>query len=360
MTNTYRRNRKNKMPMIEAKSEAQKLAFAPLSFQATIAMRDLKILKTLEDNKEGLTVEEIKNKLNLTEYAISTLLEVALSLNIVSKNENEKFKLTKLGLVIQNDPMTIANMDFVNDVCYQGAFYTKESILNKKPEGLKTFGNWPTIYEGLSELPEKVKESWFKFDHYYSDISFDECLPIIFEENPLTIFDIGGNTGKFTIKCLNYNENVKVKMLDLEKQINLAKPNIEKNADITRASFHPVNMLETNIDIPDGAEAVWMSQFLDCFSKPEIENILRNIAKSLKDSAFVYILEPFWDKQNFKAATLSLNHTSLYFMTMANGNSKMYSSKEMEKMLKNTGFKIEKMYNNLGDNDYTLLKCKKI
>ncbi len=38
-------------------------------------------------------------------------------------------------------------------------FYLEDSIKKEKPEGLKVFGNWPTIYHGLSELPDQVKKN---------------------------------------------------------------------------------------------------------------------------------------------------------------------------------------------------------
>ena len=47
-------------------------------------------------------------------------------------------------------------MDFNHDVNYRGMFFLEEALKNEKPEGLKTLGDWPTIYEGLSKLPEEV------------------------------------------------------------------------------------------------------------------------------------------------------------------------------------------------------------
>ena len=40
-------------------------------------------------------------------------------------------------------------MDFIHDVNYKGLFHLEESIETGKPEGLKEFGEWQTIYEGL-------------------------------------------------------------------------------------------------------------------------------------------------------------------------------------------------------------------
>ena len=61
-----------------------------------------------------------------------------------------------------------------------GLFYLDEALREGKPAGLKVFGEWPTIYEALSSLPEQVKKSWFGFDHFNSDNSFKEALELVF------------------------------------------------------------------------------------------------------------------------------------------------------------------------------------
>ena len=63
-------------------------------------------------------------------------------------------------------------MDFVHDVCYKGLFHLEESIETGKPAGLKELGDWPTVYEGLSQLPPDIQKSWFAFDHFFSDMLF--------------------------------------------------------------------------------------------------------------------------------------------------------------------------------------------
>ena len=186
-----------KMKMVEAKSLAQKIAFAPFSFQAIKSMVDLGILKLIDESlPDGISVEDIEKKLKLNHYTVSTLLEVGTFSDVVELKDN-KYNITKIGQCFLYDTMTKVNFNFVNDVCYQGMFYLKDSFVNSKPEGLKCFGNWKTIYEGLSSLPEDVKKSWFDFDHFYSDNSFEQVIKIILESNPKRVFDIGCNTGKF-------------------------------------------------------------------------------------------------------------------------------------------------------------------
>lgn len=348
------------MSAIDARFEAQKLAFAPLSFQAAKALRDLGILEQLDKHHEsGLSVPELMERLKLSEYTISTLLEVAFSLNLVQLRSENQFVLTKIGQFILHDQMTKVNMDFVNDVCYEGAFHLQESFLSSKPHGLKAFGNWPVIYEGLAQLPEQVKKSWFTFDHYYSDLAFNEALDIVLRNQPLNIYDIGGNTGKGAIECLKKSPIAKVTICDLPGQLAVAKENLNDKGLLDRVVLHAINLLEADAELPRGADVVWMSQFLDCFSKEQIVSILQKVSRSIDERCEVFILEPFWDKQKYEAATFSLNHTSLYFTCMANGNSKMYSFNEMLNCINQSGLKLQAVYDNIGEHDYTLLKCLK-
>ena len=79
---------------------------------------------------------------------------------------------------------------------------------------------------------------------------------------------------------------------------------------------------------------------------------------ALEDGGFVYIQEPFWDKQEFESGAFSLQQTSLYFTAIANGNSQMYDSKVFMKCLEAAGFEVVEETDRIGVTQ-TLLKCSK-
>ncbi len=249
-------------------------------------------------------------------------------------------------------------MDFVHDVNYLGMFNLQESIRNGKPEGLKVFGEWDTIYEGLSELPEKVKESWFAFDHYYSDYAFPELMPIIFKGSPGKILDVGGNTGKFSIKCAEHNNEVLLTILDHPGQTKVAEKAIEEAGFEDRINTKSLNLLDGTKPFPRGYDIIWMSQFLDCFSQEEILSLLQRSYEAMDENSSLLILETYWDKQKFEASTYSLHATSLYFTCLANGNSQMYHSEDMLNLLEKAGLYVEKAYEDIGVS-HTLFKCRK-
>ncbi len=354
MSVTYGKDDKS---AIQAKFDAQKISFGPVMFHAAKLLRDLGILKTIIKNRKGITLDEIAKQLNLSRYGVKILLEAGLSLELVCV-KNDLYYITKTGYFILNDDLTRVNMDFTNDVNYLGMFKLKESIINHEPEGLKIFGDWNTIYEALTELPDKVQESWYKFDHYYSDYAFPEILPVVFEDKPRKILDVGGNTGKFAIKCAEYDDNVEITILDLPGQINDALKNIRKNNMENRINTHTINLLDHSKPFPEGADVIWMSQFLDCFSQDDIYELLLRSYKAMSEDSSLFILETYWDKQRFKASTYSLHATSLYFACIANGCSQMYHSEDLLNLIDKANMKVVKEINDVGVS-HTLFKCKK-
>lgn len=343
---------------LDAKYEAQKIAFAPIMFQASIALRDLGIMSFLmKKRKSGVSVPQIAEELNLSNYGVKVLLEAGLSLRMV-KQKGDLYFITKIGYFINNDELTRANMDFTQDVNYKGMFSLKESIKNGKPEGLKEFGNWPTVYEALSELPDNIRKSWFAFDHFYSDYSFPEVMPILFDIKPKKIMDVGGNTGKFSLQCAAYNPDVEMTIVDLPGQIKDAKENIANAGFEGRVHYHPINLLGDKVELPKGFDIIWMSQFLDCFSQEEISKLLNYAMEAMDENTSLFIMETYWDKQRFEASTYSLHATSLYFTAIANGNSQMYHSQDMLKLIDQAGMYVQEEWHEVGIS-HSLYRCMK-
>ena len=345
---------------LEAKGIAQFIAFGPVIFQVSRVLRNSGILKEIEESGvDGLTIEEIIEKVKLPNYGVRVLLESGLGIGLIIIND-DKYKITKTGHFILHDALTNVNMDFIHDVCYKGLFYLDKSIETGKPEGLKELGDWPTIYEGLSQLPPHIQKSWFSFDHFFSDTAFPKVLPHIYSDGSIKkLLDIGGNTGKWAIASTAYNKDVSITIMDLPQQLNMAKARMEQLGLTGRVSFHPVNILDESEAFPKGFDAIWMSQFLDCFSEAEITSILKRCYDALDDDGFVYILEAFWDKQRFETAAFCLQQTSIYFTALANGNSQMYHSEIFIACIHKAGFEIVKETDNIGLS-HTLLKCKKV
>ncbi|MDO8702699.1 MAG: SAM-dependent methyltransferase, partial [Undibacterium sp.] len=211
-----------------ARFEAQKIAFGPVVFQCVRYAWKRGMLQALADaGNHGLTLVNMAATKQWTEYALKLVLETCLSAGVVYLRDG-CYVLDKSGFCILTDKITQINLDFNHDVCYQGLFKLDESIDLEQPIGLKTLGDWTTLYQGLSALPEPAKSSWFAFDHFYSDTSFPAILPDVFATAPQNVMDIGANTGKFSCAALAYHPSVQLHLVDLPRQLAVAETALQE------------------------------------------------------------------------------------------------------------------------------------
>lgn len=344
---------------LDAQRAAHEIAFAPVVFQVSRLMINYGIFELLEaagrSVPAGLTAEEVAEKAGISVYGAKVLLESSLTAGTVFLNDG-RFTISKIGWFLLNDPMVRSDIDFNHDVNYKGLFHLDEAVRTGKPAGLKELGPWPTLYEGLSSLEPQVQKSWFGFDHFYSDNSFEQALPHIFAFPTATILDIGGNTGRFALKTVSENAHVNVTVMDLPQQLAMLKDNIDGKPGAERIHTVAGDLLNPETVIPGGFDVVWMSQFLDCFSEQQVVSILSRVASGLKPGARVYIMETLWDRQKFDTASFDLAQTSVYFTAMANGNSKMFYSNDLFKMIETAGLRVDEIVDNLGYG-HSLIRC---
>lgn len=343
----------------DAQRAAEFIAFGPIVFEVSRVMVKWGIFELLRDEK--LTVEEVADRTGISVYAAKCLLEASLTIGtVLVDSATNRFSISKTGWFLLNDPATRVNMDFNHDVNYEGMFHLEEALRNGRPEGLKHFGAWPTVYEGLSELPEDVQRSWFAFDHFYSDSSFSEAMRIVFAHKPLTLLDVGGNTGRWALQCVGYDRDVRVTIMDLPQQIEMMRSNIRGKEGSDRIDAFAINLLdrESRFPIDRHYDAIWMSQFLDCFAEDEIRSILCRAAAIMDEKSTLYIMETLWDRQRYEPAAFCLTQISLYFTAIANGNSKMFHSDDLIRLIRDAGLQVTLIHDHLGQG-HSILECRK-
>jgi len=323
-----------------ARFEAQKIAFGPVVFQCVHYAWKRGVLQALaEAGEQGLDVQALAATGRWSAYALKVVLESCLSAGVVAL-AGGRYVLDKTGWCVLNDEITRINFDFVHDVCYQGLAELERSLDEQRPLGLKALGDWPTLYEGMSTLPEPARSSWFAFDHHYSDTSFPDILPDVMATAPRRVMDIGANTGKFACALLAHDPAVQLRLVDLPQQLALAEPRLIDAGVRERASLHAVDMLNPAKAFPGPVDLVWMSQFLSCFSEEVILSILRRAAAALAPGGQVLILDTLWDRQRYDIASYCLINTSPYFTAMASGNSKVYESADYVRLAEAAGLRL--------------------
>lgn len=94
MTNFFK---KLDISAFEAKSKAQKIANGPMLFQATFSLIEHGVLKALDEAPKGLTLEQLKQQTDLSEYALTVLLDMGASGEIVTVSDDGVYALSKIG-----------------------------------------------------------------------------------------------------------------------------------------------------------------------------------------------------------------------------------------------------------------------
>lgn len=335
---------------------AQRIAFGPVVFQACRALRDLGVLRTLEGSEDGLTVAQLMEDTGVSRYGLELLLESGMSADVV-RRDDDGWHLTRTGWFILEDEMTTINMDFVHHVNYRALFHLDECITEGRPVGLAEFGDWPVIYPGLSSLPPKVRDSWFRFDHYYSDGALEPARDEVLRRRPRRFLEVGGNTAKFSIALAEACSDVAITLLDLPEQIELAARNVAARGLEERIELQAADMLDGRA-LEGAYDLIWMSQFLDCFGRDDTIRVLEKAAAALAPDGRILIMEPLWDRQRFEVSSYCIVNTSPYFAAMANGCSKMSSLDDLVQCIADAGLVVDASIDGLGVCQ-TIVECRR-
>lgn len=342
---------------LEARALVQRIAFGPLAFHATIALRDMGILEALlEAGDRGASVEELAQVLEVSRYGLTVLLESGLGSGLVTAVD-DRFVATKAAWFAVHDEMSRVNLNFVRDVCYRGAEDLRASIEEGRAAGLHHLSDAKTVYEVLGELPEPARTSWFEFDHYYSAAAFPGVVDMVLQNSPRRLLDVGGNTGKWAVVAAKASADLRVTILDHDNQLRRAAMRAEQAGVGDQVDGVAMDLLDHGQAFPGPVDAVWMSQLLSCFSEADCVALMRRAAAALGPQGELLILENFWDQQRYAAASDSLQQISLYFTTIANGTSRIYSAAALSRCLTEAGLHVVEEVQNIGAG-HTFWRCR--
>lgn len=134
-----KRYAKERFTAVQAQRLAQEIAFGPVVFQVSRLMLKFGIFRLLSDNREGLSLEQISQKTELSRYAAQVLLEASITIGTVLVKDDQ-YILAKAGWFLLNDEMAQVNMNFNQDVNYKGLFHLEEALLKWPPRRFERTG----------------------------------------------------------------------------------------------------------------------------------------------------------------------------------------------------------------------------
>src|SRR5690606_22832543 len=157
---------------------------------------------------------------------------------------------------------------------------------------------------------------------------------------------------------LDRSDEVHVGVADICMDVEQAEPGVAAAVRAGRVTLHPINVLDVASALPEGNDTIWMRPLLPCFSQAQMTARMDKCYAVLPPDVHIYLMETFWDRQRFEAAAAALQMTSLYFMNVATGISRMWSSEELIRMIEAAGFSITAQKNSIG-RGHTLIELRK-
>ena len=185
---------------------------------------------------------------------------------------DDRYVLDKVGHFLLNDEMTQVNMNFVADVCYEamGRSRVRRARRAARPRALRRLADAVSRAHAAGRACTDELVSLRSF-------LFVACLrgraDIVFATKPRHLLDIGGNAGVWarrarsaTPPCASRSSTFPSRFARLAEHRGIGG---QQHASVTMPWT-----CSTRATLPAGADTIWMSQFLDCFSEEQILAIL--------------------------------------------------------------------------------------
>lgn len=322
---------------------------APFAFQAARAARELGLLSAVATaGSKGADADALAADTGLPETSVAVLLDACLAAELLVEVAPHVWRLTTVGEVWLRDRRVALDAEFAHTVCWLGLADLTASLREGAPVGLRHFGPWATVYEGLAALPPAVQSAWFAYDHGHSDAAASAALALLLEAAPRRVLDVGGNTGRFATRLLSADPAVTVTLLDHPDLVAEATRSFAASGLTARTTCVGLDLLDHATPLPGGYDAVWMSQFLDCFAPADVVALLGRARAALAPGGAVWVLEVCPDRQHEPGAAASLRLASLYFTAIANGVSRFYRASDLLVLAEAAGLRCAATHDGLG------------
>lgn len=313
-------------------------------------------LFTLIDKFEGMTEDEIKKSLHLSDYPLEILLRGLTTLGLIYCEKNCYFNshIASKYLSKLSPSYTATALKWQREIVYPGIVDLTESLKQEKNIGLRHFkGEGKTLYERLVNDREKEQA----FQDSMSAISgqakqYLESSDILEGVNRLV--DVGGGDGSNCIALSKNNPKTQFIVFDSESICSIASRNIKNHTLEARISTHSGNIFTS--DLPQNIDGIFFGHFFTIWSPEENKAILKKCYDALpkKGKIFLYNMASNDDDLGPVCPVLG----SYYFLTIATGKGQLYRSKDYVDWLESSGFSNVHVERNL-PMDHVVISAEK-
>lgn len=284
----------------------------------------------------GMSREAITERLGLQPQPARILLVGLAALGLVKK-DGDAFYNADLSneLLVTGQPGNLVDvLGWQNHIVYKGLADFVESLRQGANVGLRNFaGDEPTLYQRLThdKFTEKV------FQDAMSSLSSHANRHLI-EKADLSevshVMDVGGGDGTNAIALVRKHPHLQATVFDSASVCEIARRNIQAQGLSARIDTCEGNLFDT--PYPDGVDAILYSHMFTIYSPEKNRRIIQKTHDALPDGGRIIIFNMMGNDEDTGPVSTALG--SPYFLAIATGEGMLYSWKDYEDWLSDSGF----------------------
>jgi hypothetical protein len=304
-------------------------------FRVVVAAHRLGLFRLLGE-RPGLTRDEVGAALQLPEHSVITLLMACQALGWVVRDEHGGVRNAPwVDPALASSSQTFPALLEAFDQLMYGAFeHLEDSLRRGTNVGLERFpGPGTTLYERLSAHPALVAV----FHAWMSRLSESGLPPRLLSalDGVSHVLDVGGGDGTNAVVLARAHPLLRVTVLDLPTICEKVRERAAREGLEGRIDARPFDLRHD--ELPPGADAVLFSRIFNIYGAATNQSLVDRSFRALPSGGRLVIF-PAMVSDDDGSGPLSAAFLSLYFLTLATGEGRVYAPADYERWCSAAGF----------------------
>lgn len=296
--------------------------------QILSACVELDLFERLREGPQSPAV--LAEQLKLQPAAMRTLLEAAVSLELLEKS-GEEVALGVLGAALLGNP------GVVSMVRHHGLLYSDlrepVSLLRGAPASTELRQFWAYARSSApGGLSARQVEHYTELMSASNHLVADEILDAYPLASHRCLLDVGGGDGSFLAKAAQRNPDLRVVLFDLPAVAEVARQNFAELGLEGRASAVGGDFQEGSL--PIGADVISLVRVVHDHDDAEVLSLLVAVRRALPADGRLLLVEPMSDQSGTER--MAAAYFGLYLLAMGQG--RLRSAIELAALLREAGF----------------------
>jgi len=315
------------------------ILMGPLSFQLFRVAHNLGLFDYL-NTSPGATVDEIAKHLKIDNYPATIVLLGLTGLKILKKINNRYYNSVLVTILTEDKSNAFTHffpkyMDYAHHILSHGIQHLQEAVVQNKPIGLnKVFGESATDYYYELSKNQQANDYFTQHMSAFSQINAERLSSLKIFTKMQSLLDVGGGSGNVAMSIAACNPGLHITVYDHPSVAEHANANFRDHGLSDRLNAIGADLL-TN-PFPHDYEGILFSHFIDIFSPEENKSFFQKAHTALKPNGKIIVYTPI--VEDCETGPLVNCLLGIYFLCLANGKGRFYSSLQIKNWMQETGF----------------------